>query len=76
MLKNKIRSIFTISGIKQVDYAKELGISPMQLNNKIRNGAYSLEDIIKLADRVGANVVIRSKSGKDIVSFDITDLDE
>lgn len=76
MLKNKIRSIFTISGIKQVDYAKELGISPMQLGNKIRNCAYSLEDIIKLADRVGADVVIRSKSGKDIVSFDISDLED
>lgn len=75
MLKNKIRSIFTLSGFKQIDYAKELGVSPMQLGNKIRNAAYSLTDIVKLADRVNAEVVIRSKDGKDIVVFDISDLD-
>lgn len=74
MISNKLKSIFTFTGLKQVEYARENGISKSQLGNKIRHSAFSLKDLILLADRVDAVVVIRTKTGKDIVTFDADDL--
>ena len=57
MLTDKIKALLALKGKKNVELAKYLGISPQSLRNKFARGSYSAEDLIKIADFLGCNLL-------------------
>ena len=47
---NKIKSLLSLKGKKNIELAAYLGISPQSMQNKLSRGSFSAEDLIKISD--------------------------
>lgn len=59
----KLRGLMSMAGVKGVDLAEALGISYNSASNRMYKGVKSVSDLIKICDRCGATVLIKSKDG-------------
>lgn len=74
MLNDKLKALLTLSGISQKDLSEKKGIAKQQLSNKLRNGAYKLDELVDLADLTGTTLAFIDDKGKPVISFDIDDI--
>lgn len=54
----KIKALLAMAGKKNVELAEYLGIFPQSLQNKFNRGSFSADDLIKIAEFVGAELVL------------------
>lgn len=57
-ITRKIKSLLAAAGKKNTELAEYLGILPQSLQNKFTRGAFSVDDLIKIAEFVGAEVAL------------------
>ena len=58
-ITGKVRALLQIAGKRPVDLARHLGILPQSLQNKFARGSFSAEDLIRIADFCGAELVLQ-----------------
>ena len=56
-ITGKIKALLAMAGKKNVELARYLGIFPQSLQNKFNRGSFSADDLIKIADFCGAELV-------------------
>lgn len=54
----KIKALLAMSNKKNVELARYLGVLPQSLQNKFNRGSFSAEDLIRIADFCGAELVL------------------
>ena len=76
MIKNKIQIMLTYRNTSQISLLDVLGMATRQsLNNKFSNNRFNVEDLIKICDYLGLEIVVRDKEKQhDVVIFDKDDL--
>ena len=57
-ITGKIKALLAMAGKRNVDLAEYLGVLPQSLQNKFARGSFSAEDLIKIADFCGAELVL------------------
>ena len=72
-IRAKIKYILATKDIKLTEYAKHLNRSKQSVNLKLANSAFSLKDMVELADLAGYTIAVVDKNGKQIISFDKED---
>lgn len=64
----QIKALLDLTEKKQLDLAREFGLStPQAMNNKLRRDHWSLEEIAKIADTCGAKLAFVLPDGSHIV---------
>lgn len=58
-IEQKIKLLLAYRGISQAELARRLGMSPANLNNKIKRGRLMLSDVERIANVMDANLTIR-----------------
>lgn len=56
---NKIKSLLSLKGKKNIELAAYLGISPQSMQNKLSRGSFSAEDLIKISDFLECPFVLK-----------------
>lgn len=64
----KIKALLAMAGKKNVELAEYLGIFPQSLQNKFNRGSFSADDLIRIAEFVGAELSIQL--GEDKIVLD------
>lgn len=64
----KIKALLAMAGKKNVELAEYLGIFPQSLQNKFNRGSFSADDLIRIAEFVGAELSIQL--GEDRIVLD------
>lgn len=59
-ISKRILSLLSLNGTTQKDLAAYMGIKPQSLQNKLQIGNFSAEDLIKIANYVGAELVFKT----------------
>ena len=78
MTKEKLTDLIKLKRLKQVEIAPVFGMSKNGFNNKLANSEtrFNLRDLIVLADVTNTELAFNDKkTGKAVVTFDMTDLD-
>lgn len=70
---NKIKSLLSIKGRKNIELAAYLGISPQSMQNKLSRGSFSAEDLIKIADFLECPLCFEISDSQKIV-LDTSDI--
>lgn len=58
-IEQKIKLLLAYRGISQAELARRLGMSPANLNNKIRRGRLMFSDIERIATVMDARLTVR-----------------
>lgn len=66
MVTDKIKALLAMSGKKQIDLAKEFGLTPQSMNNKMSLNRYNAEDLIKIAEFTGCKIGFLLADGQHI----------
>ena len=66
----KIKALLAMAGKKNVELAEYLGIFPQSLQNKFNRGSFSADDLIRIAEFVGAELSIQL--GEDKIVLDMS----
>lgn len=66
MVTDKIKALLAMSGKKQIDLAKEFGLTPQSMNNKMSLNRYNAEDLIKIAQFTGCKIGFLLPDGQHI----------
>lgn len=61
-LSKRILSLLSLSGRSQKDLALFMGIKQQSLQNKLQRGSFTADDLIRIADFVGADLVFKTPS--------------
>ena len=64
----KIKALLAMAGKKNVELAEYLGIFPQSLQNKFNRGSFSADDLIRIAEFTGAELVL--ELGDDRIVLD------
>lgn len=64
---NKIKTLLSIKGKKNIELAAYLGISPQSMQNKLSRGSFSAEDLIKISDFLGCPLCFEIDHSQKIV---------
>lgn len=67
MITQKIKLLMKEKKVTNVQMAEYLGISPQSLANKFNRGHYSIEEVIKILDFLGCQLVIQNKPEVNIL---------
>lgn len=73
---NKIKGLLAINGFNFADYARKLNILPQTLNNKAKQEAYKVKDLIALAELTNTQLAFIDNKGKPVITFDSNDLSD
>ena len=57
-ITGKIKALLAMAGKKNVELAEYLGIFPQSLQNKFNRGSFSADDLIRIAEFTGAELVL------------------
>ncbi len=55
-VSEKIKALLALKGKKNVGLATYFGMTPQSMNNKMSRGAFSAEDLIKVAEFTGCTL--------------------
>ena len=69
-ITGKIRALLQIAGKRPVDLARYLGVLPQSVQNKLSRGSFSAEDLIKIADFAGAELVLQIGEDRIVLGKD------
>ena len=58
-ITGKIKALLAMAGKKNVELAEYLGMSAQALQNKLGRGSFSADDLIKIAEFTGAELLIQ-----------------
>ena len=61
-ISKRILSLLSLNGSSQKDLALYMGIKTQSLQNKLQRGSFTADDLIKIADFVGADLVFKTPS--------------
>lgn len=64
VIANRIKSLLSMAGKKQIELAAYMGISPQSLQNKFSRGSFSADDLIKIANFTGAELAFITGENK------------
>mgnify|MGYP004562048147 CR=1 FL=1 len=64
VITNRIKSLLSMAGKKQIELAAYMGISPQSLQNKFSRGSFSADDLIKIANFTGAELAFITGENK------------
>lgn len=64
VITNRIKSLLSNAGKKQIELAAYMGISPQSLQNKFNRGSFSADDLIKIATFTGAELAFITGENK------------
>lgn len=64
VITNRIKSLLSMAGKKQIELAAYLGISPQSLQNKFSRGSFSADDLIKISNFTGAELAFITGENK------------
>lgn len=53
-IEQKIRMALAYKGMSQVELARKIGLSPPNLNQRLKRGCFSLEEMEKIGKALGA----------------------
>lgn len=67
MVSEKIKAILSLTGTRQADLARCLGIAPQSVANKMSRDSWSASDLIKTATLVGAQLAFVLPDGQRIL---------
>ncbi len=70
---DKVKAAMAVRGKRNQDLAKYLGITNQSLSNKFNRGSFSAEDLIKIADFIGASLTLEFEDNNKI-SFSPDDI--
>ena len=56
-ISKKIKAAGTYLGISQAELARRLGMSPAALNQRLKTGKWSSEDLERIAEALGAEFI-------------------
>lgn len=73
MVTDKIKALLAMSGKKQIELAKEFGLTPQSMNNKMSLNRYNAEDLIKIAQFTGCKIGFLLPDGQHIF-LDVEDM--
>ena len=59
-ISKRILSLLSLNGTTQKDLAAHMGIKAQSLQNKLQIGNFTAEDLIRIADFVGAELVFKT----------------
>lgn len=76
IITNKIKSLLALKGLCFADYARGLKSLPQTLNNKAKSEAYKINDLIILGNLTNTKLAFIDESGKPLIIFDETDLEQ
>lgn len=75
MVKDKLKSLISLSGQTQIEISPKFDMSKESFNNKLRGARFNIFDLIKLASLTDTTLVfLDNKTGKPLISFDDTDI--
>lgn len=84
MLRNKIKGLLSMNGLKIEDYATQLGIHKFSASRKLRNNSVSIQDLMILADMTNTDICLVDRKTKvpimtlskdDLIDDDKTDVE-
>lgn len=76
MLKNKIKSLLRLKGLKDGDYSEKLGIHRLSLSRKFRLNVFSLNDICDLGELTNTKLsLVDRQTNVIIMTIDKEDLE-
>jgi len=58
-ITGKIKALLAMAGKRNTELARYLGIFPQSLQNKFNRGSFSADDLIKIAEFTGAELLIQ-----------------
>lgn len=64
VITNRIKSLLSNAGKKQIELAAYMGVSPQSLQNKFNRGSFSADDLIKIATFTGAELAFITGENK------------
>jgi hypothetical protein len=67
MLKDKIKSILSLRGIKMSDYASSLNIQNGSLSKKFKDSIFSYQDLCVLAKITNTSLCLVDKNTKEVL---------
>lgn len=71
VITNRIKSLLSMAGKKQIELAAYMGISPQSLQNKFSRSSFSADDLIKISNFTGAELAfITGENGENKVTLD------
>ena len=73
-MNNKIRSVLSLFGFKDTDFANFMGMSKASYSNKRSRSSWTASDLINLAEFTGNRLAIINDEGKVIMIFDKEDI--
>ena len=66
-IEQKIRMLLAYKGISQAELARRLDTSPTNLNNKIKRNRLLCSDLERIANILGAKLIVKFEVGDDII---------
>lgn len=60
-IEKRIRMLLTYTGISQAELARRIGITPANLNNKLKRDRFLFSDVEKIANALNAELVCQFK---------------
>lgn len=58
-IKKKIKMAEAAAGISETELAKRLGTSPQALNQRLKTGRFTPDDLEKIAEALGAEFIFK-----------------
>ena len=74
MINDKLKALLKMYKKTNGDGAAALGINYQSFANKIHCKSFKTEDLIKIADLTGTQLVFMDQTGRPVITFDKTDL--
>ena len=75
MIKDKVKALFNLYNVSQIELASKQGKCPQQLNKTINRANLRAKDLIEFADYTGTRLAFVDQNGKVVIEFDITDVE-
>lgn len=66
MVTDKVKALLSVSGKKQIDLAKEFGVTAQSMNNKMALNRYNVEDLITIAQFTGCKLAFVLPDGEHL----------
>ncbi len=67
MVSEKLKAILSLTGNKQADLARCLGIAPQSVANKMSRDSWTAGDLVRVANLVGAKLEFVLPDGQQII---------
>jgi hypothetical protein len=74
MLRDKIKGVLIFRGLKVSKYSERLGIKDASLSRKLKDEAFTISDLIKLAELTESHLCLVDEKDKSVILNFNTDI--